>query len=105
MQHLRFSSSKADGDIWMREAQKGNVQHYWENVLLYVDNALCVSERGEDVLRNELGKYFYIKQKPIAPPDMYLGNKVREVTLANDFDTWSLSSSQYVKEPVRYVEN
>lgn len=67
MQHLGFNSCKADGNIWMRKALKEDGQPYWEYVLLYVDDALCVSEKGKDVLRNEIGKYFYVKHKSIGP--------------------------------------
>ena len=105
MQHLGFTSCKADGDIWMRPAQKENRLDYWEYVLLYVDDALCISERGEDVLRKEIGKYFFIKEGSVGPPNLYLGNKMSKVTLANGIEAWSLSSSQYVQAAVENVEN
>ena len=104
MQHLGFTSCKADGDIWMRPTQKEDGQDYWEYVLLYVDDALCISERGKDVLQNEIGKYFYIKEGTIGPPNIYLGNKVSKVTLENGVEAWSFSSSQYVQAAVNNVE-
>ena len=104
MSHLGFTSCKADPDIWMREAEKDDGTPYWEYVLLYVDDALCVSTRGQEVLKGEIGKYFYIKDGSVGPPDIYLGNKVSKVTLQNGVDAWSFSSSQYVQAAVSNVE-
>ena len=105
MRHLGFESCKADGGIWMRQAQKEDGQLYWEYILLYVDDALCISDRGEEVLANEIGKYFYIKEGTIGPPSIYLGNKVSKVTLENGMTAWSFSSSQYVQAVVKNVES
>jgi hypothetical protein len=104
MGHLGFSSSKGDADIWMREAKKSNGDEYYEYVLLYVDDCLVISEHGESVIRNEIGKYFTLKESSIGPPDIYLGGKVRKVNLANGSTAWSFSSSQYVQAAVNNVE-
>ena len=104
MSHLGFTSCLADPDIWMREAQKDDGTPYWEYVLLYVDDALCISMNPEHVLRNEIGKYFFIKPKSVGPPKIYLGNKVSKVTLENGVQAWSFSSSQYVQNAISNVE-
>ena len=105
MTHLNFTSCKADPEVWMREAQKDDGTPYWEYVLLYVDDCLCISMDGERVLRNEIGKYFLLKEKSIGPPDIYLGNKITKVTLEGGVDTWAFSSSQYVQNAVNNVES
>ena len=104
MQHLGFESCKADPDIWMRPAQKDDGSHYWEYVLLYVDDALCISCDAENVLKNQTGRYFVIKDGSVGPPTIYLGNKVSKVTLENGVEAWSFSSSQYVQNAVNNVE-
>ena len=45
MDHLGFKSCKGDCDVWMREALKDDGTAYWEYILLYVDDALVISER------------------------------------------------------------
>lgn len=105
MTHLGFKSCSADPNIWMREALKDDRTEYWEYVLLYVDDALCISQNAEEVLRKQIGKYFYIKPKSVGPPSIYLGNKVSKVTLENGKQAWAFSSSQYVKNAVENVEN
>jgi len=104
MTHLGFHSCKADPDIWMRAAQKDDGSTYWEYVLLYVDDALCISMNAENILRKEIGKYFYVKEGSVGPPSIYLGNKVSKVTLDNGQEAWSFSSSQYVQAAVSNVE-
>ena len=105
MQHLNFTPCKADSEIWMRPAIKTDGSKYWEYVLLYVDDVLCISENGIHVITNEIGRYFKIKEPDsVGPPKLYLGNKVSKVTLANGKDAWTFSSSQYVQAAVTNVE-
>ena len=41
----------------------------------------------------------------IAPPNIYLGGKVKKMRLPNMVEAWNFSSSQYVQEAVSNVEN
>lgn len=104
MTHLDFTSCLADPDVWMRKAKKADGTPYWEYVLLYVDDALVISDNGEAVLRNEIGKYFTLKEESIGAPSQYLGGHVSKVTLENGVDAWAFSSSKYVQESVANVE-
>ena len=86
MIHLGLESCKADPDVWMREALKDDGSTYWEYVLLYVDDCLCISMNAEKVIKTEIGRYFIIKPNSVGSPDIYLGNKVTKVTLENDVE-------------------
>ena len=63
-----------------------------------------VSANAESILRNEIGRYFELKEASIGPPKMYLGAGIRKVKLHNGLDVWAASSSQYVQAAVRNVE-
>ena len=104
MHHLGFKSCKADSEIWMRPAQKEDGTDYWEYVLLYVDDALCISCNGRNVLEMEIGRYWDIKEGSIGPPKIYLGNKTSQVVLDNGVSAWAFSSSQYVQGAIENVE-
>ena len=104
MQFLNFTSCPADSDVWIRPAIKSDGSKSYEYVLLYVDDALVVSENAESVLRNELGRYFELKEESIGPPDHYLGGRVRKLQLENVVHAWAFSSFQYVQTAVRNVE-
>ena len=89
----------------MRAAVDPDRCEYWEYVLLYTDDCLVVSHRGQSELTDEIGKYFEMKQESIAHPDIYLGGKLRKVELENGVFAWAFGSSQYVQAAVANVEN
>ena len=101
---LNFTSCPADPDAWMRPAIKSDESKCYDYVLLYVDDALVVSENAAPILRNELGRYFDIKEESIGPPDHYLGGKVRKVQPENGVYACAFSSSQYAQTAVKNVE-
>ena len=45
-----------------------------------------------------------MKEESIGPPSKYLGGKLREVELDNGTKCWTFSSSQYVQDAVKNVE-
>ena len=69
-----------------------------------MDDALVVSDNAESILRNEIGRYFELKEASIGPPKMYLGAGIRKVKLDNGMEAWAASSSQYIQAAVRNVE-
>ena len=105
MHFLNFESCPADPDVWMRPALKSDGTEVWEYVLLYTDDALVISENAESILRNEIGRYFELKEESIGPPKLYLGGHLRKVQLENGVWAWAFSSSQYVQAAVKNVED
>ena len=105
IEHINFTPCKADPDVWMRKAIKNEDKSpYWEFVLLYVDDALCISMFPKSVLEKESGKYWTLKSGSLGPPNISLGNKVSKVTLENWVTTWSFSSPQYIQNAIKNVE-
>ena len=76
MRHLDFVSCPADPDVWMWHAKKVDSSTCYEYILLYVNDALVISERVESILSSELGRYFELKEDSIGPPSLYLGGNV-----------------------------
>ena len=104
MEFLGFKSSRADPDVWMRESVRTDgFTKYYEYVLLYTDDCLVISDRAETLLRNEIGKYFELKESSIGPPTKYLGGKLREVELENGQKCWAFGLKQYVEAAVQNV--
>jgi len=60
----------------------------------YVDDCLVVSEKAESILRDEIGKYWNLKESSIGKPKIYLGGKCREVELDNGTNCWAFGSSR-----------
>ena len=87
----------------MRKATRLDGVTYYEYLLLYIDDCLCVSEDPKDALLH-LDKYFPMKPDSLGPPKIYLAGKVSKVQLSNGVSAWAFSSSQYVHESIRAVE-
>ena len=106
MKEVGFTSCQGDPDVWMQPAKKDDGTVVWEYFLLYTDDCLVISPRGrgEKILRNEIHPKFTLKEESIRPPDIYLGGKLRELTLKNGIKAWSFSSSQYVQAAVKNVK-
>ena len=105
MDHLRFTSCRADPNVWMRAATKPDGEEYFEYVILYVDDCLVIYHKQEAILREEIGKHFKLKEESIGPPLQYLGGKLRQVTMANSQKCWSFGSTQYLRAAVDNVED
>jgi hypothetical protein len=45
-----------------------------------------------------------LKEGSVGDPDIYLGAKLRKVTLENGVEAWSMSPSKYVQEAVKNVK-
>ena len=87
----------------MRSATRADGQEYYEYILLYVDDCLCISENPKPALL-QIDKYFPIKPASIGPPKTYLGGTVSKIQLPNGVHAWAFSSSQYVHEAVKSAE-
>jgi len=84
MEHMEWSFYEADHDVWIRKGINSEGNDYYEYLLLYTDDCLCISENVKQVVLLELNKYFKLKPSSIGPPNIYLGVKVSKVTLEND---------------------
>ena len=104
MRHMGFTSCFADLGTWLSPEKKSDGSEYYEYILLYTDDALVISENGESILRNEIGKYFELKEASIGPLNIYLGGHVRKVELSNGVKCYTFSSSKYVQAAVSNVE-
>lgn len=63
MVDLEFDPCQADLDVWMQPTTKENGFKYYEYILIYVDDILCVSAAPESVMKTLLGSY-QLKEDP-----------------------------------------
>ena len=103
MKMIDYTSCLEDPDLWIRKAVNNNRWEYYEYMLLYVENFLCVSRRPRESLE-KVNKYFPMKASSIVPPKIYLGSKVGKVQLPNGVEAYDISMSWYVQESVKNVE-
>ena len=102
IEDLGFFSSEADPDVYLRAAVKPDGEEYYEYILCYVDDILCISAKAKEVMQ-QLQKKFKFKKDIIAPPENYLGARVKQKTI-DGHSMWTISSVDYVKAAVKNVE-
>ena len=68
-----------------------------------MDDCLVVNDRAESMIRNEIGKYFHLKEESIGDPSQYLDGKLRKFKLDNGAEAWYFVSKQYIEEAVNNV--
>jgi hypothetical protein len=100
---LGFKSSEADPDVWLRPAVKADGEEYYEYILMYVDDILCVSVDPRTVLKDFESNDFKFKNDKIETPENYLGARLSLKDI-NGHKCWSISSVDYVKVAVQNVE-
>jgi hypothetical protein len=61
MEEMDFHSCSADPDLWYRPATKSDGTQYYQYVLLYTDDILCIMEEPEHFLHEEFSKRFVLK--------------------------------------------
>jgi hypothetical protein len=98
LHQLGFTSSLADPDVWMRPATKENGEHYYEYLLVYVDDILAISVKPQLIMES-IGKLYRLKESP-GRPSKYLGADIFE----HYYPDAPTQSHQYVKEAIRIVE-
>jgi hypothetical protein len=98
---MGFTASLADPDIWYRPAVKESGFEYYEYLMVYVDNILLLSHKGEDVMAT-IEKLFRLKE-PTTAPKTYLGATIMKWTISGG-KMWAMSSQKYVGEAIRCLE-
>ena len=95
----------ADSDLWLKaEVRPDDEFKYYSYILCYVDDILVVHHDAVSIL-NRIDKYMTLKpSKTDSDPDIYLGAKLKKMTLPNGVWCWTLSPSKYVQEAVRNCE-
>jgi hypothetical protein len=99
---LGFQPCRADNDVWFRPAQRPDGTRYYEYVLVYTDNILCLSCDPKSILC-QLDQHFLLKPDSIGPPTQYLGSSIGRYKFEDGDECWCMGSEQYVTEAIRNV--
>ena len=79
---LNYRPTKADPDVWLRPAAKPDGFEYYELVLCYFDDVLCMSHNAMETMKG-IQRHFKLKDDKIEEPDAYLGAGLSKMTTAN----------------------
>ena len=100
---LGYTPIKSDPDTWLRKAVKADRFQYYEMVLCYVDDVLCILD---DPMRTMKGiqSTFKLQDYKINEQEDYLGSTLENMILSDGSQCWSMSSAKYIKVAVQNVE-
>ena len=101
---IGFKPSLADPDVWMRPAMKSNGFKYWEMILCYVDDLLCIHEDPTKAL-NQIQANFKFKDDKMEQPTTYLGGDLSMIDNIEGKSCWAMLSDQYCAAMVKNVES
>jgi hypothetical protein len=100
---IGFKPSFADPDVWMRPAMKSNGFKYWELVLCYVDDLLCIHEDPTIALK-QIQTNFKFKDDKMEKPETYLGGDLSQMNNVEGNPCWAMSSDKYCAAMVKNIE-
>ena len=100
---LGYIPTKADPDEWLRPAVKSDRFEYYELVLCYVEDLLCMSHDAIRTIK-EIQISFNFKDDKIEKPETYQGAGLSNMTTTNRTECWSMSSEAYCKATITNVE-
>jgi hypothetical protein len=81
----------------MRARVRNDGFEFYEYVLIYVDDILCISDNPQESLE-QIDKNCPTKPNSIGKSDIYLGAKLSGVGLSNQVKAWAMSPSKYIQE-------
>ena len=91
----------------MRKATKPDGTQYWECILCYVDDVLCISHEPKKLL-DGIAENFTLKAGSVKEPDLYLGAEISKYFIEESNEPtkvrWAMSTDSYVKNAVETME-
>ena len=99
---MGFTSSKGDLDLYYKPQVKPDGTKYYEYLLVYVDDILCISHDTKAIL-DEMAALYCLKEGSVGPPERYLGADTKKMQANSGLECWAMSSDSYVKEAVKIV--
>lgn len=97
-----FKSSLADPDVWTRLATRASGEKYYEYILCYVDDILCISHDACQPI-DEIWKTLKFKGDKGVEPEFYLGATLKKKKL-NGKDMWALTSQDCLQNAIKTIE-
>ena len=93
----------ADPDLWLRPAVMPDGFKYYEYIIFYLDDVLCISHKPRKLTKG-IQEDFKLKDDKIEPTDVYIGSTLAHMKLKSGNYCWTMFPEQYVKAAVTNVE-
>jgi hypothetical protein len=97
-----YFQSRVDPDVYMKRRSKPNAGDYYEMILVFVDDILCISHAPTDFMER-IGKVYDLRDSA-REPDVYLGANIYKHQTPNGNICWAMSSNTYIKNALETVK-
>jgi hypothetical protein len=99
---MGFISTIADPDVWIRAAVDER-SLYYEMILIYVDDILCISKDTKSIM-DCIRQSYWLKEGSHQAPEQYLGANIEKWTFQDGQQLWSMSAKSYIKSAIENIE-
>ena len=100
---MGFTRSKGNPDLYYKPQVKPDGTKYYDYLLVYVDDILCLSHDMKAIM-DELASRYCLKCGSVSPPERYLGADTKITKANSGLECWAMSSDSYGQEAVKVVE-
>ena len=98
---MGYENTIADPDVWRRRTKDKQGRDYYELLLVYVEDIMCVSTTPGNSI-SKIGSLYDLKEDA-KEPEMYLGATIGKWKLPEGREVWSMSGKEHLKEAVSIV--
>ena len=103
--NLGFTNTKGDSDVYRRRASKPTGDPYYEYLVVYVDDIICISHDPGHWMNILKTTY---RLRDVGQPKKFLGSNIKRWSYINEDGItntcWALGSETYVKEACKVAE-
>jgi hypothetical protein len=96
-----YQQSRGDPDVYLKRRSKPNGGDYYEMILVFVDDILCLSHKPQEFM-DRIGTVYDLRSST-AEPTIYLGANIEKHQLPNGSTCWAMSSATYIKNALDNV--
>ena len=100
---MSYTPTKADPDVWIWKAVKADEFQYYDMVLCYAYDLLCISDDPMKTMK-VIQSTLKLKDDKIGETEDYLGANLEKMILSDGSQGWSMSSAKYAKVAVQNVK-
>ena len=100
---LGYQPTLADPDVYLRPATDAEGFKYYEYVMTYVDDVICMSKDPKATIEGIKSK-FKLKGDKAEEPSEYLGAVIGKMSTANGTECWTQSADKYLAEAVKSID-
>jgi hypothetical protein len=96
-----YIQSRGDPDVYLKRRSRPQAGDYYEMILVFVDDILCISHDPQEFM-TKIATVYDLRGST-AEPNIYLGANIVKHQLPNGTTCWGMSSTTYIKNAIANI--